>query len=149
MSEHWSEDAILALKEGNLIRFRDLTGGAYTINGIVVHGNHLGRKLGFPTANIAPDPETPFLAAQGVYAILAETGGQTYKGISNAGCRPSVDGRQLTVEVHLFNYSGDLYGKNIRVTFLHRIREERKFDTLEELQHQIRQDIHLSIRLLA
>lgn len=149
MSEHRSEDAFQALNNGNLTRYRELTGSDYTVSGTVVQGKRLGRKLGYPTANIAPDPSSPFVAALGVYAVIAETGGQTYRGISNAGKRPSVDGQNLIVEVHLFNFSGDLYGEQIRVTFLHWIREERKFNTLEGLQRQIRQDIQRAIRLLA
>lgn len=149
MSEKWCEEAVQALSEGDLTHFAALTGMDYTFCGTVVHGNRLGRKLGFPTANIQPDPSTPFLAAKGVYAVHAETGGQTYKGISNAGIRPSVDGQNFTVEIHLFDFSGDLYGEKIRVTFLHRIREEQKFNTLEELQHQIRLDIQQAIGLLS
>lgn len=123
--------------------------GGFTLSGVVVKGNQLGRKLGFPTANLELPEGESFTAETGVYAVTAETGGKTYRGICNAGTRPTINGNQLTIEVHLFDYSGDLYGKKMVVIFLQKIRNEKKFNNLEELTDQIKKDRETAIRLFS
>lgn len=108
------------------------------IEGTVVHGRQLGRKLGFPTANLAV-PDT-LEAADGVYLSEAEVGGIRYAAMSNLGRNPSVGGMERRLESYLFGFEGELYGRTLRIRLLARLREERKFASVDELQHQIETD---------
>lgn len=110
------------------------------ISGIVIRGQMLGRKLGFPTANLRISPETPLPVSNGVYAVRVLYSENVYLGMANIGTRPTVDGNTLTVEVNLFDFEGDLYGESLSVYFIRRIRDEKKFDSLEALTQEIRQD---------
>lgn len=121
----------------------------YVVEARVVHGNHLGRTLGFPTANLELLNDKPFLLANGVYAVKTEVDQMVYKGMANAGFRPTLAGKTLTVEVNLFDFSGDLYGKTLVVSFFDRIRDEKKFDSLEQLVEQIKHDKKEALRLLS
>jgi riboflavin kinase/FMN adenylyltransferase len=121
----------------------------YSIQGVVVHGNHLGKKLGYPTANLELPENKPFHLSNGVYAVNAEVDGVRYKGMANAGYRPTVAGEAMTVEIHLFGFSGDLYGKTLTVCFFSRIRDEQKFESLELLVQQIHKDKQEALRLLS
>ena len=102
------------------------------------HGRRLGRELGFPTANLAV-PET-VAADDGVYRSRAEVGGRTYDAMSNLGRNPSVGGTERRLESYLFGFEGELYGRQLRIRLLRRLREERKFASVEELQRQIEAD---------
>lgn len=131
-----------ALKEG---RPRDAAadlGHWWTIEGHVVKGDQRGRTIGFPTANIAL--RNTLEPAEGVYAVrvtLEEEGEQkSYDGVANFGRRPTFDKKDVLLEVHLFNFAGDLYGKRLAVAFIDYIRGERKFDGLEALKAQIAAD---------
>ncbi len=108
------------------------------IEGIVIGGNQLGRKLGFPTANIALSEE--FAVENGVYASKAYVDGREYAAMTNVGVRPSVDGSKRLLETHLFDFDGVLYGLTLRVELLEKIREEQKFSSVEELRAQIAKD---------
>lgn len=108
------------------------------IEGTVVHGRQLGRRLGFPTANLAV-PET-LEARDGVYLSEAEVDGQLYGAMSNLGRNPSVGGMERRLESYLFGFEGELYGRQLRIRLLRRLREERKFASVEELQRQIEAD---------
>jgi riboflavin kinase/FMN adenylyltransferase len=121
----------------------------YVIHALVVHGNHLGRTLGFPTANLELLKNKPFLLANGVYAVKVEADGVIYNGMANAGIRPTIAGNTMTVEVNLFDFSGDLYGKTLVVYFHERIRDERKFDNLDQLVKQIHLDKKEALKLLS
>lgn len=108
------------------------------IEGTVVHGRQLGRRLGFPTANLAvPDA---LEARDGVYLSEAEVDGQLYGAMSNLGRNPSVGGTERRLESYLFGFEGELYGRRLRIRLLRRLREERKFASVEELQRQIEAD---------
>lgn len=113
----------------------------FSIAGTVVHGQQLGRQLGFPTANIKISEGKPFALNHGVYAVFAEVDNIRYSGIANAGIRPTIGGRQFQLEVHLFDFLDDIYGRSIRVTFIHFIRPEKRFSSPEELVVQIGKDI--------
>ena len=104
-----------------------------------MHGRQLGRELGFPTANmeVAADADT---IESGVYESYVEIDGVEYKAMSNLGSNPSVGGGPRHLETHIFDFSGDLYGRRLRVELRRKIRDERKFDSLEELQRQIERD---------
>mgnify|MGYP001448999941 CR=1 FL=1 len=144
-----SPQIIDILSSGNVRKASELTGTVYRIQGLVIHGKHLGRTLGFPTANLKLPEKEPFLLAYGVYAVKVSVNNQVYKGMANAGIRPTIDGKTLTVEINLFDFDGDLYGQTLVVDFVDRLRDEKKFNTLDELVHQIRQDKIQTIKLLS
>ena len=125
-----------ALFSGNLILAAQLLGRHYSVSGKVVHGAKRGRELGFPTANIHMRHERPALT--GVYAVKLDR----LNGVANLGVRPTIAGvPKLLLEVHVIDFNGDLYGKHVHVQFLHKIRNELKFDSLDALKAQIAADI--------
>ena len=111
-----------------------------TLTGVVVRGEGLGRKLGIPTANLAFEGEAP---DRGVWAVTVSGADEkTWPAVCNVGVRPTVSGAgRLTVEVHLPKFSGDLYGKTLSVRFDRKLRDEKKFGSLDELKAQIQRDI--------
>ena len=117
-----------------------LLGYTYSVSGVVEHGNAIGAKLGFPTANIRLDSAKQ-LPASGVYAVMAQVSGVEYKALANIGTNPTVGNDHLSLEVHLLGFQGNLYGQPLTISFLSFLREERKFDSLEELKNQITADI--------
>ncbi len=110
----------------------------YTIKGTVVAGRRLGRELGFPTANIAAG-DTPGVD-NGVYAVRVDIDGKTYDGMANLGHKPSIGSSERLLEVNIFGFEEDLYGRRISVTLLHRLRSEKHYATLEELRNAIARD---------
>jgi riboflavin kinase/FMN adenylyltransferase len=128
-----------SLLEGRIEEANGLLGHPYTLTGVVVEGDRRGRTIGFPTANLNP-PERRLVPHNGVYAARATVGGQPWDAMMNIGLRPTFNKAQRSIEVHLFNYSGDLYGQEMRITFVARIREERKFDSVQALIAQLRAD---------
>lgn len=104
----------------------------------VVHGRKLGRQMGFPTANMQTEEVAG--ASRGVYRSRVSVDGHTYRAMSNLGVRPSVGGGQLLLETHIIGYEGDLYGRTLRVHLLEKIRDERRFDSIADLQRQLRSD---------
>ena len=132
-----------ALAQGNVKSANRLLGYAYTITSEVVVGNKIGRTLGFPTANLELPQEYMLISNRGVYACLVDYNGKTYKAMANIGHRPTIGDRSEDnpiIEVHLFDFDGDLYGKQLRVRFIDRIRDEEKFSGLDELKAQLAQD---------
>lgn len=124
-----------------------LLGRPYSISGRVGHGRKLGRQLGVPTANLRLARLRPPL--QGVFAVRVHiVGGDCHTGVANLGIRPSVDGEQPQLEVHLFDFNRDLYGQRLEVQFCHFIRTEQRFASLEELKRQIEQDMQQAQALL-
>ena len=116
----------------------------YHLSGIVVHGQQLGRTLGFPTANLAVDTLKDVLPPAGVYAAWATlSDGSHYLSMVNIGYRPTVDNlsHTLTVEAYLDQFSGDLYGQMLSLQLVSRIRDERKMSSLQELQEQLARDL--------
>lgn len=117
------------------------------IEGVVIGGNRLGRKLGFPTANIALSDD--FAVENGVYASKVYVDGIEYAAMTNVGVRPSVDGSKRLLETHLFGFKGLLYGLTLRVELYEKIRDERKFASVDELREQIAKDSNEIKRLIA
>lgn len=116
-----------------------LLGRPFTLCGRVIHGDKRGRQLGFPTANVALHRRLSPL--RGVFAVTTTlSDGTVIDGVANVGTRPTVDGQDARLEVHLFDFDRDIYGKLVRVAFLHPLRDEQKFNTLEELIAQITKD---------
>ena len=110
----------------------------------------MGRDIGFPTANIEVGEAEKMIPPRGVYAVYAETGDTLCEGMMNIGCRPTLskDCLQDTLEVNLFDFEGDLYQKKLRIYFIKKIREERKFVNIEALRQQIEKDKHLIEEIL-
>jgi riboflavin kinase/FMN adenylyltransferase len=124
----------------------ELLGRRYTFSGKVVSGNSLGRTIGVPTANLwLPKSNLPI---KGVYAVKVHYEKEILLGIANMGIRPTIGGENPVLEVHIFDFDKNLYGKRIEVEFCNKIREEKKFSNLEELKSQIHKDIELSKNLL-
>ena len=131
-----------AIRDGNMQAAAAMLGREYTVLGTVIEGRQLGRTLGFPTANLRVHNEQ--LPRDGVWAVeVTLENGEVHCGAGNLGMRPTVEGADARrmLEVHLLDYSDDLYGSDMEVRFLKFVRAERKFDSLDELQEQIREDV--------
>lgn len=136
------------VKAGKVWEARPLLGRFYTVKGEVQHGeNRGGRLLGFPTANLKLADE--LFPATGVYAVWASVGDDLCPGVANIGYNPTFGNDFLSVEVHLFDFSGDIYGQDLRVQFVQRLRSEKKFNGLDELKSQIAKDIELGRTILS
>ncbi|OBW94152.1 FMN adenylyltransferase [Gallibacterium salpingitidis] len=129
-----------ALAEDKLDQVEQMLGRAYSILGRVVHGNELGRTIGFPTANIRLHRQVNPL--QGVYAVeVMDKRGNHYYGVANVGNRPTINGMKPLLEVHLFDFNGDLYGKTLEIFFKSKLRSETKFPSFDALRQQIARDV--------
>lgn len=128
-----------ALLAGDLDLARRLLGRPYSICGRVVHGDRIGRTLGFPTANISLEHTRP--APSGIFVVQVRDDGVVRPAVASLGTRPTVGGKRLLLEVHLLDYRGDLYGRHLEVEFLKRLRGEEMFDSLEALRAQIARDV--------
>ncbi len=130
-----------ALIEGDVVRANEYLGYTYSVSGVVGKGNELGRTLGFPTANIRPPETYKLIPGNGIYAVYGEIEGVRYPGMANIGIRPTIgDIDTPLVEVHLFDFHGDLYNKEMKVYFVERYRDEVKFHDLESLRLQMVKD---------
>ncbi|NBC03781.1 MAG: bifunctional riboflavin kinase/FAD synthetase [Bacteroidetes bacterium] len=112
----------------------------YILNGTVVHGDKRGKKIGFPTANIKPQNEKKVIPKKGVYAVWVRYEGSYYKGMMNIGERPTFNGDAITLEVHILDFNNEIYGKDVQLQFVKRIRDEKQFNGLEELKNQLNSD---------
>ena len=135
-----------ALLENNFELAKNLLGRPYTFSGKVVHGQHLGRTIDVPTANIwLPNQRLPI---QGVYAVECKLNNIKLNGIANMGVRPTVGGDKPVLEVHLFEFNKNIYSQRLRVKFVKKIRDEKKFDNLDMLKSQIQEDISTAKNIL-
>lgn len=128
-----------ALSDGDIATANTMLGRSYSLMGKVVAGQQLGRTIGFPTANLQLPPEK-FLPRYGVYSVDVFLQQTQHKGVMNIGCRPTVAGEAPTIEVHLLNWSGDLYDRTLKVNLVEFLRPEQKFDSVEALKQQIAKD---------
>ena len=136
-----------ALKDGDVEKANRLLGYTYSVEGPVVHGNQIGRTIGFPTANIRPD-ENILLPGNGVYAALTTVDGVVYPGILNIGLRPTIEhSKGVNIEVNLFGFDADIYGRTIRTELHYFLRKEQKFDGLDALKAQLQQDREQTLTL--
>ena len=136
------------LQKGNMEKVAELLGTPYEVTGPIVHGKQLGRTFGLPTINVVPEEEK-LLPPRGVYVSRVHVGGTCYGGATNIGVKPTVsDEEKVGLETFLFDFDGDLYGEVVRVELLHFIRPERKFDSVQELEAQIRHDSRTSVEYL-
>lgn len=128
---------------GNIELVNSMLGYNYFLEETVVEGEHLGEKLGFKTANLIY-PDNLVSAAKGTYSTTVEYNGKKYKGIANYGIRPTVSNNgKAVLEVHILNFDKEIYGEKIKVNFLKKLRDEKKFNSLDELKLQIQKDIEL------
>ena len=126
-----------ALEIGDIAAANQMLGYGYALEGVVVAGNRLGRTIGFPTANMKLYEPLKLIPARGVYAVQVSVLGQTYRGMTNIGLRPTVGGTVPTIETNILDFSEDIYGLPLRITFLRRIRNEVQFPSLEALKAQL------------
>ena len=129
-----------ALEIGDIAAANGMLGYGYSLTGAVVAGNRLGRTIGFPTANMKLYEPLKLVPARGVYAVQVQVLGQTCRGMTNIGVRPTVGGTVPTIETHILDFNEDIYGLPLRITFLRRIRNEVRFPSLEELKAQLERD---------
>lgn len=130
------------LQEGEVSMASMCLGHDYTLGGTVTDGEHIGTKIGYPTANLQPNDEMKLVPAGGVYAVIARIGDEKkpWAAMLNIGTRPTFGGDRTTIEAHLLHFSGDIYGKAMSVAFVKRLREERKFRNGTELACQLKRD---------
>lgn len=130
-----------ALISGDIERANTLLTYPYTLTGYVVTGFQVGKKIGFPTANLNPVEPDKLIPGIGVYAVLIDWKGNSYKGMMNIGRRPTLDnGDAVSLEVHIINFDADIYHQQLKVTFIRKIRDEKKFNSIDELIEQLKSD---------
>ncbi|MEX0639203.1 MAG: bifunctional riboflavin kinase/FAD synthetase [Balneolaceae bacterium] len=127
-------------QDGDVGLASKLLGNLYRLSGTVVHGSSRGTEIGFPTANIRPDHPDKVVPLKGVYAVLVYYKMREFKGMMNIGVRPTFNERETTLEVHIFNLNEDLYGQEIEIRFVSRVRDEINFGSREELIEQLKRD---------
>jgi riboflavin kinase / FMN adenylyltransferase len=129
-----------SISQGDVITAAQLLGRYYELTGIVMHGDRIGRTMGYPTANIhLPDPYK-LIPALGAYAVKVQHGGQQFQGMMNIGFRPTVNGHEQRLEVHIFDFDQEIYGETLKIEFVEMIRKELKFESLDGLQRQLQSD---------
>ena len=129
-----------AIQTGNIEVAASYLGYDYFFSGKVIQGNRLGRTIGYPTANVFVENENKLIPADGVYAVDIQLVERKLKGMMNIGMRPTVDGKQRTIEVNIFNFDEDIYGEDLKITLKKHLRSEIKFAGLDELKAQLARD---------
>lgn len=135
-------------EEGNVRQAAEFLQRPYRLNGTVIHGDKRGKKLGFPTANIKPEQSNKIIPKEGVYAVRVRFNNEWFNGMMNIGHRPTFEGKTQTLEVHLFDFDEDIYGEEVQVRFLNRIRDEKKFDGIDNLKAQLAEDEQKARKML-
>jgi riboflavin kinase/FMN adenylyltransferase len=138
-----------ALLEGDIETANSYLSYAYMLTGTIGKGKGLGKEFGFPTANLHIEEEYKLIPKTGVYVVKSTLEGKEYFGMMNIGFNPTVDGTTKSIEVNFFDFDGDLYDKKVQVGILHRIRDEHKFNSVEELKQQLQKDRVRSLELIA
>ena len=129
------------IKAGDIASAEAMLGYRYSMTGVVVEGNRLGRTIGFPTANMQLYEPLKLIPGNGVYFVEVKTLGRTFKGMCNIGCRPTLgEGNARTIETNIFDFDEDIYGLDLELTFIAKIRDEMRFGSLEELALQLKTD---------
>ena len=128
------------LAVGDIEKANKYLGYDYSLSGTVVHGFGVGRKIGFPTANIHPISADKVVPGNGSYIVLAQVDGKKFPAMLNIGCRPTFDGRDVTIELHILGCDADIYGKNVYIAFKDKLRDEQKFESVAELTSQLNVD---------
>lgn len=136
-------------EEGNVKRAAEYLNRNYLLNGIVMHGDERGRTIGYPTANLKPEHENKVIPKNGVYAVKVRVQGEWFGGMMNIGVRPTFDDPVRTIEVNIFDFDREIYGETIQVRFIERIRNEKKFNGIEELKAHLDSDKDKSLEILS
>lgn len=137
-----------ALNMGDIKTANTFLGYNYFLTGNVVKGKQIGKQIGFPTANINIKEEYKLIPKNGAYVVKSSIDGSIYFGMMNIGTNPTVDGTKQSIEVHFFNFDQDLYGKKLKIELLEPLRNERKFESLESLQDQLKIDKEIALKLI-
>ncbi len=138
-----------ALELGDIDLANQYLGYSYFLSGTVVKGKQLGRTIGFPTANIKLDEDYKLVPKNGVYIVCAKIDDKLVNGMMNIGFNPTVEGKNKTIEVHLFDFNSDLYNHKIKISIIHPIRSEQKFESVAVLKQQLIKDKEFSIQYLS
>jgi riboflavin kinase/FMN adenylyltransferase len=136
-------------EHGHMNRAMELLGRPYLLNALVIHGDERGRTIGFPTANLQPEHADKALPKNGIYAVKIRVDDVWYHGMMNIGMRPTFDGQKKSLEVHIFEFNQMIYGKTVQIRFFDRLRDEQKFDGLDELKAQLNKDKLSALAILA
>jgi riboflavin kinase/FMN adenylyltransferase len=137
-----------ALQEGDVKTAGEYLGHDYTLSGKVIHGEKKGRELGYPTANISVESRYKLIPAIGIYAVKVQVGTAIYNAMLYIGYRPTLNGKYQSIEVNIFDFDKDIYGEHLTVYFKDKIREDMKFNQLEELKKQLATDKLMAVNLL-
>lgn len=138
------------IQQGNIIEANHYLGYHYFIDGTIVGGYKVGRKLGFPTANLQPSCPDKLIPGEGVYAVYAYINGERHRAMLNIGHRPTVgNGPERSIEAHIIDFHQDIYHEHMRIEFIQQIRKEKKFDSLDKLVDQLHQDKETITQLLS
>lgn len=138
-----------ALTEGDIEKANSYLGYEYLLNGTIVHGRGLGKQYNYPTINIHIEESYKLIPKAGVYVVKTTFNNQNLFGIMNIGNRPTVNGKKQTIEVHLLDFNTDIYGENIQIQLVYRLRDEKKFDSIEYLFDQIKEDEKQARKLIS
>ncbi len=138
-----------ALLEGDITTANNYLSYAYMLTGTVKKGKGMGRGFGFPTANLHIAETYKLIPKTGAYVVSSTINGKVHFGMMNIGYNPTVDGTEKSIEVNFFDFEGDLYDQKIQVALLHRIRDEQKFSSIEELKAQLKKDKDYSLELIS
>lgn len=137
-----------ALQEGHVHEARNFLGNYYQLTGIVVHGDKIGRSLGFPTANIQVEHSFKLIPAEGIYAVTVIIDKKKFKGMLYIGRRPTLNKVEQNIEVNIFDFNSDIYGKPVKINFVQQIRSDTKFESLEQLKAQLALDREEAFKVL-
>ncbi|WP_111707307.1 bifunctional riboflavin kinase/FAD synthetase [Lutibacter citreus] len=137
-----------AIENSEIAKANSYLGYNFMLNGTVIHGNNLGEKIGFPTANLNISEDYKLVPKTGAYIVKSKLGNKFYFGMMNIGFRPTVSGKNQTIEIHFFDFKGNLYDKKIKIEVISFLRDEHKFDSIENLKIQLEKDKLNSINFL-
>jgi riboflavin kinase/FMN adenylyltransferase len=137
-----------SLIEGDIPTANRYLGHSFLINGLVIHGDKLGKTIGFPTANLQIEEAYKLIPGDGVYAVKVKVKGNEFNGMLNIGKRPTVDGLNRKIEVHILGFKDDIYNEIISISFVKKIRDEKKFKTLDHLKIQLQKDKETILEIL-
>ena len=140
-----------SLSSGNVKLASKLLSYHYSLQGTIIGGQRLGREIGYPTANLEPDDTDKLIPADGVYAVWVRMGEKSLMGMMNIGFRPTINEYQgnKSLEVHLINFKGDVYNQHIKISFIDRIRDEIRFETIDRLKNQLKKDKVVAVKILS
>lgn len=137
-----------SLNAGDIITAERYLGHSFSLNGLVIHGDKLGKTIGFPTANLQIEEAYKLIPGDGVYAVRVDIDGTGHNGMLNIGYRPTIDGQNRKIEVHILDFEKTIYGKRIGITFVQKIRNEKKFESLNDLKIQLEKDKSVISKIL-